>query len=123
MLFRCQNPSAKGYENYGGRGISVCERWKDFTAFYEDMGDPPSGTSIDRIDNNGNYEPSNCRWATVTEQARNRRTNKILSFRGKDKCIAEWAECLGLTVNAIRNRLRVGWSVEQTLSTPLRGRE
>ena len=76
MRQRCSNPNHVAYPNYGGRGISVCERWRWFQNFYADMGDPPPGKSLNRIDNNGNYAPGNCEWATATEQARNRRPNR-----------------------------------------------
>lgn len=97
MITRCENPNVQGFENYGGRGIRVCDRWRnDFAAFLADMGRRPSPThSIDRIDVNGNYEPSNCRWATKKEQARNKRNNRLITINGETRCVAEWAERLG----------------------------
>lgn len=99
---RCNNPRNKGFYKYGARGIIVCKRWDDFALFLADMGPRPSPQhSVDRIDNNGNYEPGNCRWATLNEQARNTRTNHVLDVGGKELTIAEWAERTGLLSNTI----------------------
>jgi hypothetical protein len=89
MLTRCCNPSCRGYSNYGGRGITVCERWHSFVNFLVDMGEPPPGLSINRINNDGNYEPGNCRWATRSEQRRNRRPQKLRIKLGDPKILAE----------------------------------
>jgi len=117
---RCENPAHANYAAYGGRGITVCERWRDsFEAFLADMGPRPSRKhSIDRIDNAGNYEPGNCRWATVSEQARNRRSNRILSFRGETLTLVEWSERTGLSMNVLKTRVKQGWSVERVLTQP-----
>lgn len=120
MIDRCADQNRK---EYGGRGIRVCDAWvNSFEKFISDVGFRPSDKhSIDRYPNNdGNYEPGNVRWATATEQARNRRTNIVLEFMGECRCISEWAEILSLTGNTIRYRLKCGWSVEKTLSTPSR---
>lgn len=119
MLNRCYLASFRGYEDYGGRGITVCDRWSaSFEAFLEDMGAQPSaGYSLDRIDNSGNYEPSNVRWASKKEQAANRRTNRLLTYKGKTMCIAEWARELGIHRVALRHRLMSGWPIERALST------
>ncbi len=119
MLARCLNPNTADYERYGERGIGVCDRWQtSFAAFLSDMGPRPSlSHSIDRKDNDGNYEPGNCRWATRTEQNRNKRTNRLLTFNGQTKCIAEWAEEVGIHHDTLRARLNLGWSVERALTT------
>ena len=121
MKQRCYCKSAKDYHNYGLRGIRVCDEWKsDFMSFYNwAMSNGYSEElSIDRIDNNGDYEPSNCRWATVKEQARNRRTNKNTSINGITKTAIEWAEISGIKKETLMSRLRYGWSGEKLLSMP-----
>jgi hypothetical protein len=122
MKQRCGNQNDQKYPEYGGRGISVCERWKVFQNFLDDMGEKPDGMTIDRIDVNGNYEPGNCRWATPIEQARNKRNNVLLTFRGETCCLAEWAERTGLTYRTICARHKSGWPVAKLLTTPSRRR-
>jgi len=120
MHERCTNPKDRSFRHYGGRGIDVCARWDDFAAFLKDMGESPSRAhSIDRINNDGNYEPGNCRWATAAEQARNTRQNVFLTFSGKTQCMSDWARELGVPVPTLHNRLSRGWSPERALSTPL----
>lgn len=120
MLQRCENPKRKDYPRYGGRGITVCARWRDsFDAFLADMGDRPSTKhSIDRRDGDGNYEPSNCRWATATEQARNHRGNRLVTLSGKTQCLIAWCEELGISKATVNGRRSRGWSIEAALSTP-----
>lgn len=122
MKKRCLNPNDVNYHRYGGRGIGICERWlESFENFIEDMGDRPKGMSIERIDNDGNYELGNCKWAAGKEQARNRRTTRLLNFRGETRCLTEWGEITGLNPRSIRNRLdALGWDVERALTTPAR---
>lgn len=114
MLQRCTNPNARGFYNYGGRGIRVCDRWKKFAAFMSDMGDRPIGTSLDRVDNDGDYKPSNRR-----QQASNRRDSVYITFRGRTKHIDEWATEYSLTGRLIYIRLRRGWDVERAITTPI----
>lgn len=118
MNARCNCQSNKDFHKYGGRGISVCDRWKDFKSFYEDMGDRPDGMTIDRIDVNGNYEPSNCRWASPKTQGRNTRSNVIIEFNGKAQCIADWAEEVGIERKTLEYRMRSGWEASRALTTP-----
>lgn len=115
---RCLNNHAADYHNYGARGITVCERWLSFETFFQDMGQPPTGKSIERIDNDAGYSPENCRWATPAEQARNRRSNHFLTHEGITLCITDWTRRLGLGDTTIWDRLARGWPVAQTLSQP-----
>lgn len=119
MWMRCSNPNVKQYQWYGARGIKVCDRWKDFKNFYADMGNRPEGLTLDRIDNDGDYEPSNCRWATQQEQQRNRRDNVWLTLNGQTLTLTEWGRQLGISKVTLCARLtRYGWSVERALTTP-----
>ncbi len=128
MKSRCLNPRSKHWHRYGGRGIKVCERWANsFAAFLEDMGDRPDGCgptgraklSIDRFpNNNGNYEPGNCRWATQEQQVANSSVAKLLTFRGETRPIGAWERILKISACAIVNRLRKGWSVDDALGIP-----
>lgn len=115
---RCNDSNCKSYEHYGGRGISVCERWSKFENFLADMGHRPNGKTIDRIDVNGNYEPSNCRWATWKEQANNTRKNVRLTYLGRTQTISQWADELGIPRTAIRTRYYKGQSIDQILAVP-----
>jgi hypothetical protein len=107
MRARCENPKAKNYSLYKLRGITVCDRWRKFENFLADMGDVPPDLQIDRIDNDGIYEPENCRWATRSQQQRNKSTNRILTYNGETRCIAEWCEIYGLSHRAVRYREKV----------------
>ncbi|MFB6873719.1 hypothetical protein [Streptomyces sp. NPDC056323] len=119
MVRRTSDPNNPDYARYGGRGISVCEDWrKSFEAFARDMGKRPEGMTLDRIDNDGNYEPSNCRWSTATEQARNKRSNRLLTYAGQTLPISVWAEHTGIRGHTISSRIRCGWSVERALTVP-----
>lgn len=118
MLRRCTDERSAAWQHYGGRGIRVCERWVRFDAFLLDMGDPPPGLELDRRDNDGNYTPGNCRWATVTEQARNRRTTRNVTFNGETKCVSAWAKEKGISVHLLFNRLKAGWTIADALNVP-----
>lgn len=116
MVQRCTNPKRKRYADYGGRGIQVCDRWRKFENFLADMGPRPEGMELDRIENDGNYEPGNCRWSTPTTQSNNRRSNRLLSFNGETLTVADWARRTGISAPAIAKRLKRGWSIEKALS-------
>lgn len=131
MKSRCLNPNDTHFADYGGRGIAVCERWRGpdgFVNFLADMGPRPPGVgkggralySIERKNNDGNYEPSNCVWATRAEQMRNRRTARLLTMNDETRTMAEWAAVVGLDQEVLRKRVDVrGWTVEEALTVPL----
>lgn len=121
MVARCSNVKHKQYDSYGGRGITVCDRWlgnEGFANFLSYMGDRPDGCSLDRVDNDKGYSPDNCRWATVKVQQRNTRGNRMATCDGKTQCVAAWAEEVGVPWYLIRNRLEQGWSDERAIKTP-----
>lgn len=118
MITRCTNVSVKSYQDYGARGISVYAGWLLFENFLADMGEKPTGTSIERIDNAKGYEPDNCKWATKLEQARNTRANKFINYKEKRMTQAEFAEVIGHTQSTVSYRVRAGWTPEQIANTP-----
>jgi hypothetical protein len=115
MLNRCRNPNFPQFKDYGGRGIRVCERWKTYSAFAEDMGERPPGTTLDRIDNDGNYEPSNCRWATRKEQQRNQTVTSRVEIEGKSYVAVDLAEQIGVETTTIVARAKRGLSLAEVL--------
>lgn len=121
MISRCYMKNSKSFPDYGGRGIEVCQAWREsYAAFLADMGECPSvALTLDRKDSNGNYEPENCRWANRVQQNRNSSRNRMLSHDGKTMCISEWAEHLGINYRTIMTRLSKGWAVDLALGTPV----
>jgi hypothetical protein len=116
---RCSNQHYHNFAHYGGRGITMAEEWRtDFARFYADMGPCPAGHSLDRINNEGNYAPGNCRWADEITQHRNTRRNVMLTLDGKTATITEWAQRIGVRKTTLHERLRRGWSPERALKTP-----
>lgn len=120
MLARCYNESRPEFKNYGGRGIQVCEHWRDsFERFLDDMGERPSKRHLlERIDNDADYDKDNCCWATWDEQARNKRSNRWLEHNGERMILKDWAARLGITQQALLGRLAKGWDIDKALSTP-----
>lgn len=117
MRSRCTNPLVPCFRNYGGRGITVCESWAQFENFLADMGECPAGHSIDRIDNDGNYEPGNCVWATKAVQSSNRRTNIRITHAGRTLTLKQWAVHLGKSYSALLSRFHRGWSTARILDS------
>lgn len=118
MRRRCNDAKDDHFKFYGARGISVCEQWRDFLTFLHDMGERPAGMCLGRINNDGNYEPGNCRWETMRQQANNTRSNRRLELDGEIHTMAEWARKLGLTQGALNMRMKAGWDMRKTLTTP-----
>jgi len=120
MKQRCLNRNNSSYLRYGARGITVCDRWlNSFENFYADMGERPAGLSLDRIDNNGNYEPDNCKWSTVKEQASNTRYNVFITMNGVRNTFSEWSRITGVPLTTIHDRLKRGLSPEEILHNHL----
>lgn len=115
MKARCSNPKQRDFKHYGGRGITVCQQWNSFTQFLQDMGRPQPGQTLDRINNDGNYSPENCRWASRQQQANNRRTTRLLTFNGKTMSLSAWSMEMGLARCRVGARLKEGWSLERAL--------
>lgn len=126
---RCKNPQSYAYKNYGGRGITICKEWNnDFKAFSdwsyangyttENRTSEKTKLTIDRINNDGNYEPSNCRWVTRSHQCKNKRNNKVILYHGKSLCLVDWCKELNLHYTTISGRISRGWSIEKSFETP-----
>lgn len=120
MLERCHSKSHKSYADYGGRGIRVPHRWMHFEYFLEDMGKRPKGTTLERIDNNKDYGPDNCRWATPKEQASNRRNSRVVEHNGKSLTVCQWADLFGIPRDTFIWRLNNGWGMDKATTTPLK---
>ena len=118
MITRCTNTKTKRFLRYGGRGIKVCKRWRKYENFLLDMGRRPDGLTLERKNNNGDYSPKNCVWASWTDQQNNRSDNKIISFNGEKLTMAQWSKKTGIAYAAIQRRIRDGWPLERTLTEP-----
>lgn len=122
ILQRCNNLNNFAYKYYGGRGIKVCKRWFKFENFLKDIGEISDGLTLDRINNNGNYEPNNWRFSTMREQSRNKRNNYLLKYDGNERCLAEWEEITGISQRVIKARIVLGWPIKKALTIPTRKR-
>ena len=126
MIGRCTNPNAHEYENYGGRGIKVCDEWQSFENFYEwaiangyDENSDRKNSTLDRINVDGNYEPLNCRFVSMKTQQRNKRSNVLVTYNGETHCLSEWAEIAGIRYGTFLKRIYAGWSMEDAMTKPL----
>lgn len=123
MIVRCTNPKVAAWKDYGGRGIAVCDQWRNsFEAFLADMGQPPEGGTIDRINNDGNYEPGNCRWVPLSKQSDNRRCTRRFMYQGEQLTISQVAVKCGIPAKTIRGRILDGWTFEDAVSRPMQSR-
>jgi hypothetical protein len=121
MIARCERPRHISYPQYGGRGIRVCQRWREsFEAFAADMGERPDGYEIDRRNNDGNYEPGNCRWVPQKANTRNRRVTPMHEHNGRRMALGDWAETTGIPYRKLKDRIRSGWSVERAINEPIK---
>jgi hypothetical protein len=118
MRDRCNNPRTHNWKHYGGRGITICQRWASFPAFLADMGMRPAGSTLDRRDVNGPYEPGNCRWASQRQQLRNRRNNVYVLRGGRSQCVAAWLEEVGIPYKTYNSRRKAGWLSEDLFLQP-----
>lgn len=122
IIDRCIKKNSQNYHYYGDRGIKVCSRWLKFENFLKDMGSPPTPRhTIERIDNDGNYEPKNCKWGTMKEQGNNRRNSRIINHLGMSMTVSQWGDYLGISAGLIFSRLQIGWSNERALTIEIRG--
>lgn len=119
MRARCNNPNDAAYANYGGRGIGVCERWSVFENFFEDMGPRPARFQLDRVDNDGDYTPDNCRWVAQRDNLNNKRTSHVIEHGGERLTVSQWAERLGIHPRTLFNRIHRGWAIDRALSAPV----
>ena len=120
MLRRCEDSKSNHYDRCGGRGIKVCDEWHDFWAFVkwsDSVGGRPNGYTLDRINNDGNYEPGNCRWASWKTQTANKSSNRFIVYNGKSQTIQQWSSELGINRQTLTNRINRGWSIERAINT------
>lgn len=124
MYCRCNYSTTNGYENYGGRGVKICDEWKDFLTFYNwaIKNGYEENKTIDRNDTNGNYEPQNCKWSTIKEQSNNKRNNVIILFRGEKKTAKQWCEEYNISQTTFNDRRKRGWTIEQALTISTKGK-
>jgi len=122
MKRRCTSTGRDNSKWYSDKGIIYCSRWDDFSLFKEDMGDRPTGYTLDRIDNNKGYSKENCRWSSKKTQSRNQERRKLYTYKGESKLLVEWCELLGLTFWSLSRRVALGWTIEEAIEVPIRKR-